>query len=125
MSFVQEKFYASKHVNVAHSNAYRRKTLRMFCVRQIVCTIIKSIVAHACSFGLVFIIINLKMRFRFDCANRCYAGEKPYKCGTCNRTFASSSTLKMHNRMHTGEKPYSCSVCLKTYVFSYALEKLI
>lgn len=44
-----------------------------------------------------------------------FAGEKPYKCKICNRSFASSSTLTTHTRIHTGEKPYNCTVCDKSF----------
>ena len=36
------------------------------------------------------------------------AGEKPYKCTTCDKTFTAPSKLTSHTRVHTGERPYVC-----------------
>ncbi|XP_067115067.1 zinc finger protein 665-like [Osmerus mordax] len=40
-----------------------------------------------------------------------HAGEKPYQCQECNKTFNRKSRLVVHMRTHTGEKPYQCLEC--------------
>lgn len=48
-------------------------------------------------------------------------GEKPYRCTSCDRSFACSTVLKSHMRTHTGERPYICSYCGKTFVYANGL----
>ncbi|XP_049943463.1 gastrula zinc finger protein XlCGF52.1-like isoform X3 [Schistocerca serialis cubense] len=44
--------------------------------------------------------------------------ELPYSCGVCNRRFTSDKRLKRHSRLHTGERLYSCGVCSKSFMRS-------
>ena len=70
-----------------------------------------------------------------------YAGEKPFRCDECNKTFKSSFYFEKHlKRVHsevndyvnkvendgagqpTGEKPYRCSMCDKRFGSISSLE---
>ena len=43
------------------------------------------------------------------------SGEKRFVCTECNKTYASTSQLKIHTLKHTGEKPFPCDVCNKLF----------
>ncbi|KAM6942349.1 uncharacterized protein PEZ65_004224 [Lycodopsis pacificus] len=47
--------------------------------------------------------------------SRCSAGEKPFSCSVCKKSFSQRSNLQKHMRTHTGETPFSCSVCKKSF----------
>ncbi|XP_017085131.1 zinc finger protein squeeze [Drosophila eugracilis] len=40
---------------------------------------------------------------------------KPYKCGSCSKSFANSSYLSQHTRIHLGIKPYRCEICQRKF----------
>ncbi|XP_006874081.1 PREDICTED: zinc finger protein 75A [Chrysochloris asiatica] len=51
------------------------------------------------------------------------AGEKPFKCPDCGKSFRVSSDLIKHQRIHTEEKPYKCQQCDKRFRWSSDLNK--
>ena len=40
-----------------------------------------------------------------------HAGEKPFTCKVCEKSFAHDSYLTEHMKIHSGEKPYCCDQC--------------
>ncbi|KAI1700458.1 zinc-finger double domain-containing protein [Ditylenchus destructor] len=42
---------------------------------------------------------------------RTHAGDKRFKCETCEYATNWRSTLSIHERIHSGEKPYKCRIC--------------
>ncbi|XP_072798643.1 zinc finger protein 75D-like [Vicugna pacos] len=51
------------------------------------------------------------------------AGEKPFKCQECGKSFRVSADLIKHQRIHTEEKPYKCQQCNKRFRWKSDLNK--
>ncbi|CAB4016011.1 zinc finger 271-like [Paramuricea clavata] len=45
----------------------------------------------------------------------CNQVSRVLQCSICRLTFTTSRALKMHTRIHSGEKPYKCGQCNKAF----------
>ena len=44
-----------------------------------------------------------------------HTDDKPYSCSQCGRAFKELSTLQNHERIHSGERPFACETCGKSF----------
>ena len=44
-----------------------------------------------------------------------HTGERPYKCGHCDKAFRRQSHLVVHEQRHAGDSVYKCSHCSKAF----------
>ena len=58
---------------------------------------------------------------------RIHTGERPFKCGYCDKSYASGSNLKQHMQVHEREKIPSIECifdgCKKTYLYKSSIKK--
>ncbi|XP_053671773.1 zinc finger protein 250-like [Anopheles nili] len=52
-----------------------------------------------------------------------HSGERPHRCGICNRGFRCRTALTVHGRIHSGEKPFRCAVCAVPFADAGTLRK--
>lgn len=45
-----------------------------------------------------------------------FAGERPFQCNMCDKSFRDRSELNRHSRRHTGDLPYKCATCCKGFL---------
>ncbi|XP_019505376.1 PREDICTED: zinc finger protein with KRAB and SCAN domains 2 [Hipposideros armiger] len=55
--------------------------------------------------------------------SRVHAGESPYKCVDCEKSFGTCARFREPRRAHTGDRPHACALCGKRFSKSSVLGK--
>lgn len=50
-----------------------------------------------------------------------FAGEKPFKCSMCPKSYSRKDHLMGHERTHKGDKPFKCHLCSYATSISWSL----